>query len=245
MKSVILILTALFIGVPLANADVYLRHEVHTDGYYYGGENTPPRDRTYEVWIGEKKMAVLYEHRTIIFDLNRNMLTFINVDDSTYAETTLPLDWSNLLSEEEAARVRMFQTVGIVGETEETMEIDGRECEAYELTTWIPYEGSRYNETDTNGWLTADLPFDVETYEELEVHNLRLQNMKEELLEEVTKKRGYPIALEDKTYVKGFSVRTTNDVVEIAEKDAPAGVYSAPEGFTKKEKLSLGDLMGR
>jgi hypothetical protein len=245
MRSLVLFLAALVVCVPLANADVYLKHEVHTDGYYYGGQNNPPEDEVYEVWIGEKKMSMLFEQRAIIFDLTDSLLTFIVLGDSTYAETPLPLDWSNLLSEEDAARVRMFQTTGEIKEGSETKKLGERDCRSYELTTWIPYEGTRYNETDTKGWVATDLPFDPDAYEEMKIHNLRLQNMKEELIEEVKKIRGYPMAGEDKTYIKGFSVNTTNEVVEIAEKDPPANVYSAPEGFTKKEKLSLQDLRGR
>jgi hypothetical protein len=245
MRSFLLMLAALFIGVPLADADVYLKHEVHTDGYYFGGENSPPEDRAYEVWIGDKRMSMLHEHRAIVMDLNQNLLTFINLDDSTYAETPLPLDWSNLLSEEDAARVRMFQTVGVVKESCETKKIGDQECRSYETTTWIPYQGTKYNETDTKGWLTIDVPFDPATYEEMKVHNLRLENLTEELIEEVKKIPGYPLAVEDNTFIKGFSVRTTNEVVEMSEKAPPEGVYSAPEGFAKKEKLSLRDLTAR
>ena len=245
MKSLMLTLAILFVGASLAGADVYLKHEVHTDGYYYGGHTTPPEDRAYEVWLGDRKMSVIHDHRIIIIDLNKKTLAFINRDDSTYAETELPLDWSNLLSEQDAARVLMYQTEGIVKESTETRKVDNRECTKYELTSWIPYEGTRYNETDTEGWMTTDLPFDMDVYEEIKIHNLRLQNMKEELLEEVRKIRGYRLVGEEDTYVKGFSIKTTDEVVEISEKDPPADVYSAPEGFTKKEKLSMQDLRGR
>lgn len=248
MRALVLILGTLLVCASSASADVCLKHHIHTDGYYFGGETSPPEDSDYEVWLAGSKMSVVLETRTVVFDLDANLLTFINHDDSTYAETTLPLDWRNLLSDADAARVLMFQTEGTVkdpGEARETRKVGERECVGQEMTTWIPYEGTRYNETDTKMWLSTDMPFDLETYEELKTHNLRLVNLKEELLEELKEARGYPMAEESDRYIRGFSVRSTDEVVEISEKEPAYDVYSAPEGFSKKDKLSLQDLRGR
>jgi len=45
-------------------------------------------------------------------------------------------------------------------------------------------------------------------------------------------------------FIKGFSVKTTEEVVEILEEDPDPGVYGVPEGFTKKEKLTIQDIRG-
>ena len=44
--------------------------------------------------------------------------------------------------------------------------------------------------------------------------------------------------------VMGANMKVTTQVAEITQKDAPAGVYSVPAGFTKKESLSLQDMRG-
>jgi hypothetical protein len=44
--------------------------------------------------------------------------------------------------------------------------------------------------------------------------------------------------------MKGFTVNSYEKVVEITEKEPPSDVYSAPPGFSKKDKLSMQDIQG-
>jgi hypothetical protein len=42
----------------------------------------------------------------------------------------------------------------------------------------------------------------------------------------------------------GANMKANSQVLEISKKDAPAGVYAVPVGYTKKDSLSMQDLRG-
>jgi len=242
MKLFVSCLVILVITSSAAAADTFIRHKVHTDGYYYGGTVTDPEEREYEVWIGEERVSYKHDRRMIILDLKNEILTFINLQDSSYAETALPIVWKDLLDEEAAGRALQFKTVGVIKDTGETKTIDGRECRCYEINSWIPYEGTKYNERDTQIWVTTDMPFDMDAFMETNLHYLRLQRYEDAFLEELLNIKGYEVASESKLYIKGFAVNESEEIVEIYDQEAPADAYSVPAGFTKKEKLGIQDL---
>ena len=225
-----------------AAADTHIRHKAHTDGYYYGGRVNDPEESEYEVWIGYDKISYTYDRRMIILDLKSDMLTFVNLQDSSFAETALPIVWTDFLDEEAVDRALQYMTEGVITDTGETKTIDGRECLCYEINSWIPYESSKYNERDTRIWVSNDMPFDMDEYRETYLYYLQLQRYNEAFIEELVNINGYQVASESKLYLKGFAVKETEEIVEISEKEAPADVYAAPEGFTKKEKLTIQDL---
>ena len=176
MKTILTALIVVFLLGSYAQADTYVKHKLHTDGYYYGGHVTPEKNREIDVWVGKEKTAFIHEHRSIIFNLKEKTFIFINLDDSTYVESTLPVDFSILVSEEYHARLQMFPTIGTVEATGEEREIDGMKCKGYKFHTWIPYEGTKYDESETIAWIAADTPFNVEAFTEVNAQRLKLHN---------------------------------------------------------------------
>ena len=244
MKALIISLFILSLVLPAAWADVCVKEQIHTDGYYYGGQVSPEENRMRETWIGDKKMAVVNEHRIIVFNLNDGVMLFINRDDSTYAETPLPMEWISLCDTATAMRVNMFPTDGEFKETGNTKKIDGRECKEYFIHSWIPYQGAKYNERESKVWATADVPFDVDTYAELTQHSMKLQNFGDDFRAKFADFKGLPLVVESDIILKGSSYMSSETVIEIKEADPPTGVYDPPAGFTKKEKLNMNDLQG-
>lgn len=242
MKHLLTTLAVVCIAASAASADTCIRRHRHTDEYYYGGSVTPAEDRNSEIWIEGKKVAFVEERASIIVDLDRQVLVFVNRTDSIYTETGLPLDWASLLAEPDLGRVMMFQITGEVEKTDETKKIDGKKCSRTAFTTWIPYDGGRYNETVIESWMTEDVPFDLETYEAATLHYLAFQNYHEEMLAEAEKFKGVPVRIEFERYIKGFGVKSVETVTGITEEEPPYDVYAPPEGFTKRDKLTLADL---
>ncbi|UCF06507.1 MAG: hypothetical protein JSV33_05625 [bacterium] len=244
MKALVMLIFILCIAVSILFADTCVRHQVHTDGYYYGGRVNPPVDREYEVWFGTGKIAYMHERRSVLFDLDKSIMTFVNLEDSTYVVSPIPFEWTKLLVPQDTARVLMYQTVGEISKTDGKKKVLDRKCMGYTMCTWIPYEGGRVYETDATVWVTSDVPFNLELYEMSIGHRLQLQNYKSTFIDEMNKIKGYPLLSEESRFVKGFSVKSFDRVVEILEKDPPAGVYAIPAGFTKKAQLGIGDLRG-
>ncbi len=244
MKTILPLVVGLLLSVSFASADTCLKMESHTDGYYYGGRVNPPENAATEIWYGDSTMAYVAENRTIVIDLKTQSLLWINRNDSTYAETTLPVNWDNLATEETVEWLGRYPRDGVVTETDEVKEIDGRACRRYDVTSWISFDGSRFNETDEKRWVTTDLSIDWAVFEELNDVFLTIRNLDEEYAEGLMTIKGFPILSDGDRFIKGFSVKTTEEVVEILDENPPPGVYSIPDGFTKKEKLTIQDIRG-
>jgi hypothetical protein len=64
-------------------------------------------------------------------------------------------------------------------------------------------------------------------------------------IKEFQKIRGFQIATEMNAEIMGAKMHTSSEVMEIAVKEAPKGVYSVPAGYVKKDTLSAEDLQKR
>ena len=92
-------------------------------------------------------------------------------------------------------------------------------------------------------WATKDVPFDWNKFGEMYSNVAILRFM--EGIDEFKKIKGFQVATEMSTSIMGANVKVTTKVVEISKKSAPAGVYSVPAGYTKKEKISMPKMGGR
>jgi len=226
----------------ILTADVYITIKEQRSAFYDGGRSFPAEDSIREQWIGEDKIAAIVDNLHFIFDLKENGMIMINRSKEFYVETPLPLDMSKLLDEQFYARVLMFQTQGTVKKTEETRKIGKWDCRKYEIETWIEFEGGRVNETIRQVWVTTDVPFNLEKFKRTNANAYKLNNYGEELILALKEMKGYQILSETTTYSRGDERKSSQEVIEILEKEPPEEIYSIPEGFTKKEKLSQQDF---
>ncbi len=61
-------------------------------------------------------------------------------------------------------------------------------------------------------------------------------------IKELSKINGFVIAQELTGDIMGAEIRQNSEVVEIADKPAPAGIYSVPDGYTQKDTLSMEEV---
>jgi hypothetical protein len=232
----------LLVAATVADADVYIKHESRTDEYYYGGVVHPAENDVAEVWIGDKKFSYITPNRTIIIDVDKNVLFFVNRRDSSYAEAALPAKLADLAVDDLAALLGLYETHGEVKDAGESRKIGEWNCKAYNVNSWMIYEGSRAREREANIWYTTDLPLNWAAFDEMYGHFQGLNNNAAEYLGALLKIKGYPVLSEEDHYIKGFSVKTIEKIVELEERIPPEGVYSVPAGFTRKEKLTMDDI---
>lgn len=244
MKNLIVVVAILATCVLTTSpsADTYIKQERHTDEYYYGGVVTPEDNSEIEMWIDGKKMAYFTPDRIIIIDAANGKLIFGNKADSTYVETTLPFDWTNVVDEGTGGILAQYRTEGTVKETGEKKSILGRDCVKYEISTWIESDGDRFNQREETVWVTTDLPIDWVAYEKINVNGMKLQNYDDALVEAFSVLNGIVLESKADVYMKGFSVESTEDVVEITETQPDTDVYTLPSYFRKKDQLTLADL---
>jgi hypothetical protein len=226
-------------------ADVFVKQKSHTAGYYYGGVNNPAVDFDVVTWIGDKKMAVITDNRMVILDTETNQGFFVNKRNKTYAQTTLPMDLANLVPEGLANYLKNVKYIGSVKETGETKAVGKYKCKGYKVNSYVYYQESKVNETDSTVWTSTKVPFNLETWKGMNLSLQKIRNLGDKLMTDLEKVKGFPIFTESSFYPKGFSVKTTTETVEMSVKKPPAGTYAVPEGFKKIDKLTIQDLRSR
>jgi len=110
------------------------------------------------------------------------------------------------------------------------------------VNSYIFYEGSKVNETDSKIWASGNLLSDKENYAKMVKIMRKFANYDSSYIEQLSQIEGYQVNLESLFYPKGFSVASNQKVVEVLELDPPAGLYEVPAGYAKKEYLSLEEL---
>jgi hypothetical protein len=93
-------------------------------------------------------------------------------------------------------------------------------------------------------WATSEVPFDWKAYTKMYANLAKMQFMDDASIAEFNKINGYQIASEMTMNMMGSDMKVTTTVTEITKKEPPAGLYSVPAGFAKKESLSMEDMRG-
>jgi len=244
MRILLFLLLICLFPAAVAQADVCVKRHTHTEGYYNGGVDYPPEDRDDEIWISGDKIAVIGPNRSVIVSSADSLMFFVNHTDSSYVEIALPMDWTAAAGEQLAARVMSFQRHGEVEETGESKKIGEWNCKGYRTTSWNVYEGKRYYETESTVWVATDLPIDLDAYTAMMNHLGVLRSYHVDYIKELGKMHGVPVSSEAVNYRKGFSFNSNEELLDAFEGDPPAGVYAVPEGYTKKEQITMQDLRG-
>jgi hypothetical protein len=94
-------------------------------------------------------------------------------------------------------------------------------------------------------YTTTDVPFDYKNYMKNFYSTLvktQMMGIDEASIAELGKIDGFVIAQELTGDMMGAKIRQQSEVVEVAEKPAPAGIYSVPDGYTKKDTLTIEEL---
>jgi hypothetical protein len=232
-------LTALVLMVALSlSADVYVKQKTHTDGMM----GQPATDVIQEQWIGDNAFASVSADQSIIMDMKKNLMYWVNHKSKTYVESTLPMDLTKLLPAEFAAMAGMMTMSATVSPTTETKKVGQWNCTGYDVT--ITMMGMPMK---MRLWATTDVPFDFNQFNAKIWGNvLKGQMMLDEAsVKEMMKIKGFQIASEMSGEMMGMKFNTTTEVLEISKKNPPANVYAPPAGYTKKDKLSMEDLQKR
>lgn len=231
-RSLLLILASVFI-VGYMDADTYIKVKTHTDSYYYNGIVYPAEDSVCEIWIGDKKMSLITSNRTSIVDLNSNQMFIINPNDGTYVETELPLDVEEVASK----RSLSYPRSGTVNRLDTSKTIENWNCKSYFINSYTLVRNSRLWDTDTEIWVTEEVPFNLNDFQEMNINIEMLEVLDEKYLKELKKIKGFCIFSESKLYIDGFSVKSYRKVIEMTEKNPPPRVYTVPSDFAKKDQL--------
>jgi hypothetical protein len=234
-KQIPLVFTILLLA-SFGSADIYIKTKAHTDGMM----GQPATDTISEAWIGDNQFAMVSEERVSVIDLKKNVLYIINHSDKTYVEASLPFDIMKLLPPQAAGMMSGRKMTVTVNPTGGKKTVGQWACDEYELTMAMTMTMGTYT-IKSKIYATADLPFDHKAFmEKMGPHFLKLSIMFDQnSAKEMMKIKGLTILKETIKEFMGNSSKSTEEVVEISKKAAPAGIYSVPAGYTKQDTISI------
>ncbi|MBN2409058.1 MAG: hypothetical protein JXE07_04920, partial [Candidatus Aminicenantes bacterium] len=242
MKKLSLLLSFLLALSAFAGADVYVKSKSHTDAFAVMGQSQPAKDETIEQWIGDDKFAHIGPEMSSIVDLKKNMMVLITHKDKSYVETELPLDISKLLPKEMAQMMAgMMKMTVTVTPNNQSKTIGQWKCSGYDASIQMMMMPIKMAV-----WASTDVPVDMEKFSKIYSNVIKAQlRLDDAAMAEMMKIKGYWIATETTAEMMGAKMRSATEVVEMTKKNPPAGVYSVPSGYTKKEFLSMEALQQR
>ena len=239
MKKILFTVFLVLAVAVLLTADVYIKTNVHTDAFAMMGQNQPAKDEIMEQWFGNNQLANITGDKIMIMDMNKNVMLIVNPKEKSYVETTLPLDMSKLVPKEAAPMLSMMKVTVKVTPNGQTKKINQWNCNGYDVDM-----NMMMMQMKMKAWATTEVSFDWKAFAKMYANISKMQFMDDASIAELMKINGYQVASEMSMNVMGANMKVTSQVVEIAQKTAPAGIYSVPAGFTKKDSLSMQDLRG-
>jgi hypothetical protein len=197
-----------------------------------------------EGWHAPNHVALIEGGRTFILDKERNRFIFLNRNRKTFLELPLPVNRSTAYTPELARFFEERKRTGMVEPLGQTQQILGRTCKGFRLTDWSVYSNEQTERAENIVWTTNDVPFSLALFDEI-LANMRLlvSNKDEALLQEMQQRmKGYQMGIEQETGRFPWKKRYEMRVVEMAEKTAPAGIFSVPADYARLEQLDIKNL---
>jgi len=240
MKKAFILVIVLFAAALLLRADVFIKTNVHTDGFEMMGQKQPAKDEVTEQWVGNNLLVNKAADKIMIMDMNKKLMFIVNPKDKTYVETALPLDMSKLVPKEAAGMMSMMKVTVKVAANGQTKKIGQWNCNGYDVDI-----NMMMMQMKMKVWASTDVPFDWKSFAKMYTNVSKMQFMDDAAIAEFMKINGYQVASEMSMDMMGSKIKVTSQVVEISQKAPPAGTYSVPAGYTKKDTLSMSDMQGR
>ena len=241
--ALVLLLFVLGLAAAPARADIYMKQKTHTGAFTVMGQSQPEKDETTVIWLGDNKVRTDQGNgKSIIFLADKGLLYVIDHDKKTYTE--MPLDMNKAMDEAlagqgerggKAAEMMKGMMKGMMGgmsvtvtDTGEAKKIGAWNCRKYLVAMKMPM-----GEANSETWATQDIKIDAKLY--FTAANAMMAGMPgfQDMVKEMQKVKGVGAYQASTTQMRGSEVTSTMELLECADKGAPAGTYDLPAGYTK------------
>jgi beta-lactamase regulating signal transducer with metallopeptidase domain len=220
----------------------YVKEVTNAKDYFLFFEKGEKVANVNELWFGDRRAVSIERDQTVIVDLIESTVTFINHRNKSWLKTRHPIDMESLLGDEFQWRHPWPQTTGVVEEVDGTLEILGKECREYQVDSWKVAGNKQVDFNTIRVWASTDMPFDVNLFHELIDNKRKFANRDAEYRAQLAKLQGIQMALRLEVGPFWASRILHSEVVEITSRRPPAGLWSVPEGYTRKEQFTKDDF---
>ena len=248
-KSIFSLVIIIFIMTIPIQADIYMVNKQHTDGMAVMGKQQPDQDIIQKVWITKNKIKSESEDQTIFILMDEKKIIALNHEDKTYTE--LPMGFSNMMGkamenqkDEDKEEMEQFMQMAKgmmkfeikVTPTSETKKINKWQCKKYNQEVKIGM-----GPINSEVWATEELEMDYEVYAQFSTAMMSMQpgfsDSFENAMTELKKIKGVPVFTETIMNMMGMQMKTTQELLEFKEANAPKGTFDIPKGYKKTEMM--------
>jgi hypothetical protein len=237
-----------------ALADTFIKQATHTDGFQMQGQTMQPRDDTVSMWLTENMARSDSKDGSFIIRVDKDILYMLDPEKKKYSEIPLSSlgdmkkmmgldemsgEEAKMMEQQLQGMMAMMQVSATITPTDETKEIKGYNCKKYLGDIKVGMAGVK-----AVYWVSKDVDMNYDAFKELNLAEMLFMPGADQLIEEMGKMDGFVVHSIGTMNMMGQDITTTTDLVEIENKDAPAGTYDVPEGY-KKEEFNPMSQMGR
>jgi hypothetical protein len=238
-------LFCLLMLVASGQADTFMKQVNNTDAVEMMGQKQPARSDTSTAWYTTDKACMIdSKGNTVVYRADEGVMYLIDHNKKTYAE--VPLTWLSDAAAE-AKDSAAAETAGPMGgmmkfevsvtPTEETKQIKDWDTRKYTIEVDM---GVGKVTTDT--WTTSDIEIDASAFMAMNNAQMAIFEDFAEGMEQMTKVEGVPVSSSTEVMMMGSKMTSSTELLEVADKEAPDGIYDVPEGY---EKTDVPNPMGQ
>lgn len=250
MKKVILIVILVFLFSMFLGADIYMKSVERVKSFEMMGKKMPEQTEIRERWMGKEKFALFSKEYSLVIDNEKGRLLVILHEPKIYFELPTNISKEKILEFLAGLAPKALEVVRSITITgikytpgNETKKIANWNCSSseFEMVIMIPAL-NMMPKFKMKMWTTKDLPAEYKRYtkaaEEFFVkYILGMVNIDEDsnkVMKKMGESEGIEIATEITVSIFGSEIHMESQCLEIAERPAPPGTYSVPQGYTKK-----------
>lgn len=226
----------------LALAETVITKKVHTDAISIMGQNQPEKNETHVLWIGKSGCRVDTGETSIILLSAEKKMLVVNHQAKEFTPITLPIDFKKVFPPEIAAQMdqilQMAKYEAKVTPTGETQKIAGFNAQKYLIQI-----KSQMMNIDTEAWASTEPKIDFAALNSLLISLQSMQPGMDAIMNELSKVKGLQVKSATAVSMPMMGdarIKSSEELVSIEEKAAPAGFFAAPAGYKQNAFLNPG-----
>jgi hypothetical protein len=236
-------LLALLLAIPAisaipattAGADTLLTIQTHSELPAMVGNTVRPDDRKVTLWVGPNRVRRDDGRAASIVLFDQKKLYIVDHEDKSYTAIDLPVDFKKLLPgpQGEIMLKEMSATAKLdakITKTNETKKIGNWNTRKYHVELTNPS-----TKIKTDMWVSKDVGVDMNAFRKMQLNVASLQPGSLDWVKKMQEIDGFPVVQESSLNLgTPKDVTTREELISVETKEAPAGTFAPPAGYTQK-----------
>jgi hypothetical protein len=223
----------------LLQADMVIQQKHRTLACTTGEIEVPASEWTSTMWLGKDRARIdRSADSSIIIRLDRNMMYVVRYKTKTYIREPIEPGKENVLSaiEDDGDMTvvnfklpEVTMNVSFPGaKAARKKKIRNWNCRKYRLSYSINGIGAK-----STLWATNDVKIDYASYNRITFAFLNKMNGCTAVYRELEKIKGLPVMIETLRQIKGATVKSREEILDVREEVIPPGTYDIPQGYIR------------